>query len=782
MIKLEHIKKNFTLKDKRVVEVLKDINVTFPSSSMSFIVGYSGSGKTTLLDIIGCLLTPDSGEVYIDDKKIDYSSSKSLNEIRSKLISFVFQDFNLLEDFTIEDNLVIAGLTDLNKVDELLKKVGLYEKKGTEVKYLSGGEKQRLAIARALGRNTDVILLDEPTGSLDKKNTKQVMELLKEISKEKTIVVVTHEEHLVEEYGDFACEIDDGVAKVILEKRTKKPENPCDTYSNPPKFSFKKQLAYSLRLIKMHPIRNLAACLLLLVSLALVFADFILLNLDSSPAIYTLMQNVNISQVPISGTQTDFFLPDLTKASYSGEAMNEALDSKHLTHYNFINGRIGKNADSSNLSDFYSENINFNIVVSDTFEFNGTTYNAPGEDEVYITSFLNEFLGDMDQIRVYLPYNNSDNEFEVFNFNVKSDFLPVSYTKQFLTDYKDGKLELTDSDLMRLNSSYLEAYISYDTYLKCFEKFEVYQKGYAPSNEYSNPVSYEISYKKSEDETYLFGRKPSSENEIAISKNYASYLFPTESLNNLVGVDDLYFKDFEEFPNYSSSAPYIDLIPLYKMPYQTYKISGIVDDNKADIYVSDKFIDEYLALSVNCLSGINVVISSSEDFSSLLEFGLRVNYSTFSSLLSFYESSPTIIFAKQGITTLGALFIVLFVSITYFTCTISVNDKVKEIAIMKSLGIKKKDTYGPFIWQNLIVSLVSLVFCFALVAICLAIANSVLMSKIEVAAIYNISLLRMDVLSAVLTVLIGLFIPFLVSLMPIFKIKKVDISLELKSK
>ncbi len=185
-------------------EILKGINLSIEKGEFVSIVGASGSGKSSLLYIIGLLDKPTEGEVYIDNKKVDFDSDVSL--IRNKKIGFVFQFHYLLPEFTLLENVMlplIKAKVDRKEAEQiayqLLNMLGLGGKEKRKPYQVSGGEMQRAAIARALANNQDIILADEPTGNLDSKNTYKVMEIFQELnSRGKTIVMVTHEMDLAQ--------------------------------------------------------------------------------------------------------------------------------------------------------------------------------------------------------------------------------------------------------------------------------------------------------------------------------------------------------------------------------------------------------------------------------------------------------------------------------------------------------------------------------------------------------------------------------------------------------
>lgn len=217
MLRLEEIKKDFKT-DNNVVNVLKGITIQFRKQEFVAILGHSGCGKTTLLNIIGGLDKCTSGNVIIDGRSTKEYNDLDWNDYRNKRIGFVFQSYNLIPHLTVQKNvelsMTLAGVTKEERharALEALDKVGLKAHARKHPSQLSGGQMQRVAIARAIVNNPEIILADEPTGALDSESGVEVMELLKEISKDHLIVMVTHNSQLADEYATRILNMSDGV-------------------------------------------------------------------------------------------------------------------------------------------------------------------------------------------------------------------------------------------------------------------------------------------------------------------------------------------------------------------------------------------------------------------------------------------------------------------------------------------------------------------------------------------------------------------------------------------
>ncbi len=218
MLSIKNLVKVYKTKGGVNVRALNGINIDFPETGMIFLLGKSGSGKSTLLNVTGGLDVPTEGEIIVKGKSSKDFAQEDWDSYRNTFIGFIFQEYNILEEFTVGQNIALAlqlqsKPSDAVAVSKILKDVDLegYEKRKPNT--LSGGQRQRVAIARALIKNPEIIMADEPTGALDSETGKQIFETLKKLSKERLVIVVSHDRDFAESYADRIIELEDG--KVI---------------------------------------------------------------------------------------------------------------------------------------------------------------------------------------------------------------------------------------------------------------------------------------------------------------------------------------------------------------------------------------------------------------------------------------------------------------------------------------------------------------------------------------------------------------------------------------
>ena len=237
MIRIENLNKYYNKGRGNQIHVINNTNLELDKNGLVAILGPSGCGKTTLLNAIGGLDKVNKGNIYINDVKITRRCSYKIDKIRNLKIGYIFQDYKLVDDMSVYDNVAMVlkmiGIKDKQeikkRVEYILERVGMYRYRYRPCGMLSGGERQRVGIARAIVKNPDIILADEPTGNLDSKNTIEIMNIIKSISKDKLVILVTHEVDLAKFYATRILELSDGeVVKDYNNKNNEKIDYKID--------------------------------------------------------------------------------------------------------------------------------------------------------------------------------------------------------------------------------------------------------------------------------------------------------------------------------------------------------------------------------------------------------------------------------------------------------------------------------------------------------------------------------------------------------------------------
>lgn len=283
MLELKNVSKTYKGKRGAETKALIDVSLKFEDTGLVFILGKSGCGKSTLMNVMGGLDKADSGEIVIMGKSSNEFSPTDFDSYRNTFVGFVFQEFNILNEFSVEDNIALAlelqgKKRDPETIEEILKKFELEGFAKRKPNTLSGGQKQRVALARALVKDPKIILADEPTGSLDSETGKDVLDTLKKLSEQKLIIVVSHDRDFAEEYADRIVEMKDGkiISDTYADRKEREPER---SYSDEDRKLIRSRLPmrHALRMgasgLKVKPVRLIFTILLTMIAFV-VFGAF----------------------------------------------------------------------------------------------------------------------------------------------------------------------------------------------------------------------------------------------------------------------------------------------------------------------------------------------------------------------------------------------------------------------------------------------------------------------------------------------------------------------------
>lgn len=365
MLTLKNIKKIYEQSDEAVLD---DINLTFNRDEFVSILGCSGAGKSTLLNIIGGLDDKTSGKLLINGKDIYKRDDLNLDYYRKNNVGFIFQNYNLIEHLTVYENVMLPLLLTNSKnkhkrVLKILDKTGLKEKKNSKICDLSGGQKQRVAISRALINNPDIILADEPTGALDYKTGYEIMNLIKKLSKNKLVIMVTHNKVLAKKYSSRIIYLDKG--RVISDTNpSKKKKIYFNMKYNGRNLSIKNALLYSIKTIKAKRKSFLLTSLASSIGLILV-ALIISVSNGLKKEMNSYEKNL-LSSVPIIIPSVKTKISDKSKIpknklysyDYKEESKINPINDDFIKYINKMKTKLPCDIN-------YSRNLKFNVLTED---------------------------------------------------------------------------------------------------------------------------------------------------------------------------------------------------------------------------------------------------------------------------------------------------------------------------------------------------------------------------------------------------------------------------------
>lgn len=729
MIKLVNVYKYFNRGKKNEVKAIDNTSLDLPDKGIVTLLGPSGCGKTTLLNSIGGLSKINKGSIYIDGERITNRSVNKIDKIRSLKIGYIFQNFNLLDDETVFDNvslvLKINGLKDKEEIKKrvnfCLESLGIYRYRNRYASMLSGGERQRVAIARAIVKDPEVIIADEPTGNLDSKNSIEVMNIIKSISRDRLVILVTHERELAKFYSDRIIEISDG-------KIVKDYEN-ADNH----------ELDY---------------------------------RLDNK--IY-LKDMENYSNKEVGSAKVEYYSDNTDKVSFKIVVKNDNIyiESDSLKKIEVINNS------NIELVDAHYEKINKKVYEEFSFDFNKVKDNKFKEK---YSSIYNVVTSTKKGFRKVLNYSFVK-KLLLIGFFTSSLFIMYSVSsimstfkvdeKNFVSYNKDyvllNKKNMSVNEFNNLNNvSNVEYVLPSNGNVQVNFKFNKFLQTSGILESMSGSLA---SYSKVD--KVINGVKTNGKKEIIIDKmvidkflsmsdaknagfnTYDSFIneyvyLQNDDMYKIVGISDtnspsIYVND-SEFVNFienslnDNSEDGSDKLKSYErssitltkgsLPVNDYEV--IVNENMKDMYPLDKSIDKkvvdnklkvvgyYKSVSENgllvsentiknrlILTSDKFVISSSDKDSTISELkSSKYNVvDTYKDSLSNYkrsleESNRNKIIYSSVIVIISLIEIYLIVRSSFLS-------RVKEVGILRSIGVKRKDIYKMFMGEILSITLIS---------------------------------------------------------------------------
>lgn len=804
MLKIESISKVYQTKTKSNVEALKNVSLDFSDKGLVFILGQSGSGKTTLLNIIGGLDQQTSGKIIIENN-LELGKDLSFEDYRKNYIGFVFQEYNLIEDINVFDNISLAvtypnKTARANAVEKILKDVALegYEKR--RISELSGGQKQRVAIARALAQNSKILLCDEPTGNLDSETGKEIFDLLKKISKDKLVIVVSHNEEMATEYANRIIKIKDGSIQVdSFDKEPTLSDTKVVNFENKNKVSLLYKLKCGFVNLFVQKFKTSIAFLLLFLSVFTMCLMQICLSYNSEQAIAKSFNNES-SVIIIKNSSTNNDVLTISERYTLENNLNTFMEtSSYADGYRIRYGTI-----------FILDDINLDIIDSKEFYFK----NGLSDGAVYVTDYFIDLVVNKDNnysSLIFEDYTQLANAEIAYNghtlFNI-AGIIKTDY-KDFYDERGNEKSETNNLNVKsylnyKLNYQYTAIYALDNTFEKLYlENSSIaYSRndGYfikAQEGNYSvelnsirvsdiqraNPLFYLSSgnfgiceLDKSYEHTV---RREIAEDEIVINGALYNYIFGTN-----IDWEDFYRQFYIAI---DSGSPLENaLVHLNKMisviiensdgeimEIQNKKVIGVSSDFsigkensyaiyglKEDIGLTNKLLSKHYVSEVNWqkISNKNALLKSLRD-NSILVAGTKASL--------IYEKEYIVSQMSYFlIGVAGVISIIALISI-FNLVNAKIRDKKKEIGILLAIGLKKSEVNFIYMISILIMMLLSILITIGLLYLTIYIINSILIVELfGFISYFNASWLTYIV------IVLTCFVMFLISLFPLIRITK----------
>ena len=757
MLEIKNINKSYKVGEHKQ-KVLKDVSIKFRENEFVSILGQSGSGKTTLLNLIGGLDRYDTGDIIINGKSTKHFKDKDWDAYRNNSIGFIFQSYNLINHISILDNvemgMTLSGVSKKIRKEraiEVLKKVGLEDHINKKPNQLSGGQMQRVAIARALANDPDIILADEPTGALDSKTSKSIMNLIKEISKDKLVIMVTQNEEIAFEYSSSIIKLSDGV---IIEDS--KPVKEVDSENNyklkKTSMSFITALNLSLRNIITKKGRTLLTAFAS--SIGIIGIALILSLSNGFDKQIEKFENDTLTNYPITiskGTMenTDEAMSLFTSSNgkYSDEKYiyKQKIDLEKMTHIN--------NIDEDYLN--YLDSIDKNLIDGISYtrlSVMGINLLVKGKNTKMVS-----FGTSLNSVMTVPKSFDEENNYLKNNYDLLYGKFPKEATDVLLVISSDN--EVSEKVLENLG-------------------LDVNQDKFSFEDVLNKELVYVIN-------DNLYNKIKAGNKNIYIAKNNYDKLYDMDDniKLNISGIVRL--KKDVKTGMFTPGIIFKD--ELGELIYEKNKNSDVVKDQKGKDYFvlsGEKFSNESMISSeveaISYLGGnkipyiINIYpkdFNAKNKISALLD---KYNENkTAENKIIYKDYAKIFVDLSQNIMDAITYVLIAFSAISLIVSSImigiityiSVLERTKEIGILRSLGARKKDITRVFNAETFIIGLVSGLLGIIIARLLLFPANVILenITNLKNVAILNpLHAIILIIISLVLT-LIGGYIPAVIA-------------------
>lgn len=773
MIRLENVTKIYKAKKGHSTTALNNVSIIFDNKGMTFILGKSGSGKSTLLNVVGGLDRYDSGNITILGKSNKDFKQSDFDSYRNTYVGFVFQEYNLLDDYNVHENIALAlqlqqKKIDQKKIESLLEKLDLKDLEYRNVNELSGGQKQRVAIARALIKNPKIILADEPTGNLDSETSKQIMNLFKEISKEKLVIIVSHDTETANNYGDRIIQIKDG--NIISDTIKNKISNiELDKYKViKSKLPFKDSFKLGIGSLKHKKLKLVLTTILIICSLLFLSILDTLSNYDINLAhskllsdkdeqfvqieksiitesdgyinkelqplnendILSIQNKISKNRVfPIFRLKNDYGYDEITETFHILNEFNEGIDTEIVSdnNFNYLSKVtiIGRKPIANN--EIVISNYIADLMIKNGIKLDEELYKPKDYQDILNTNKLLPFAKESKIKIVGIINYKLDDYLKVDKKNNENPDSMKQKDFETLSEYQRKKKNIfnkvyVNNDFIDYLNSTETSVINSDYYFQLeSDEVSILQEG---------PVFVPSTLNK--DLEYFDGKKWTrtnelKENEIILNINqisdfdindYRSKL--KKYINENLGAEQLELEKsfFEQYiKNYNIIGTTINLnikdSVRNRANYDNLKIigiTGLITTGDLHFYLSSTILNEYVLKAVPT-TGIFILENSQKELKKLMDtFGLKEEIS----LKSTYnddviETIHTVELLKKVSIYVSIVFVIFSAMLISNFIVSSISYRKKEIGILRGLGATNIDVIKIFLWEGIVLATFSFI-------------------------------------------------------------------------
>jgi len=743
MIELINISKKYG--DQNTVYALTNITLSFPDKGLVSIIGKSGSGKSTLLNILSGIIFPTDGNYLIDGKDTKTFNSDTWNQVRNNYFGYVFQDHNLIDYLTVYENLKLIETLSANdepldqEINRILTKLDIKDLLNKKVSNLSGGEQQRVAIARALLKKSKIILADEPTGSLDLENSINIFEILKEISKDVLVILITHDIEFAEKYSDFTVKLDYGKLKTSTLPIKDLSNHKTSFTVTSSKIKLKQLVQTSLKINKTFKFKSFFMMFFMLMTLSSLMFTLAFNLFEESPFLYHANKGTSNQQIYISNNEMNLVIPD----TY------DDLDFSAFTNLSF-NKVYVEQLDTTLMSLF---NVNSLQKIFRTIEVRNDLL----DDEIIITDYQATMLRE-NNITLIDSYENLIDTFIIlgdYSFKIK-DVMLTNFNEDFSTQFQDRLL--TTYDVLKMNQN---------TFVKLVDHLnnDIEMTTDLGLVNFVNRVSLvDI------DESSFIGSLDLLPNEVILT------------VPMLILITNGTFEVPADMEPYLDTSFDLTYVKNGNEVTENFTIKAIIFKDNHAIFFESNFFETEIKPDTLDLDLLQYTYTFSEyDLNSFIEFHQYIKSIglEFTSYIAFDAMRATVF--VTGLNTFLIIFtnvsFILLIAMLFFFIKSSVNDHLYNIGILKSLGFLNKHIMLIFSFMNLMIIGITYMLSTIIFLINVNLINTYYKEELEM----NINLINLDFTLFLYTGLTVLLIGGLISFISLERIKKIEILKLLKN-